>query len=138
MSYQDDIAPPQAWEKLQNNPDAKLIDVRTNAEWCFVGVPNLSPCGKEVICVEWVSFPTMQANGNFLQQMQEQGITPDDELLFLCRSGQRSGMAASFMTAQGYKNCFNVAQGFDGDLDDKGARGQVNGWKKHGLPWVQS
>ncbi len=138
MSYQGDLNIEETWKKLQDNPQATLIDVRTNAEWCFVGVPNLSQIDKECIFIEWVSFPAMQQNPHFMIRLTEVCASKEDELLFLCRSGQRSAMAARIATEQGFTQCFNVAEGFEGALDDEGRRGTIDGWKKAGLPWKQS
>ncbi len=138
-NYQGDITSKQAWQKLQDNPQAKLIDVRTTAEWGFVGLPQLDECHcKQVICVEWVSFPHMTQNADFMTQLKQQGVQEGDELLFLCRSGQRSMMAAITATAQGFTQCYNISDGFEGCPDDTGKRGTVSGWKASGLAWRQS
>ncbi len=137
-NYKGDITPSQAWQKLQDNPQAKLIDVRTSAEWCFVGLPQLGECGKQVICIEWVCYPDMSPNADFMTQLEQQGAQEGDELLFLCRSGQRSMMAAITATKQGFTQCYNISDGFEGCPDETGRRGTISGWKTSGLPWKQS
>ncbi|MEL6574829.1 MAG: rhodanese-like domain-containing protein [Pseudomonadota bacterium] len=146
-----EMGPAEAWEMLASNPSARMVDVRTKAEWSFVGVPDLSPAGKRVWTVEWVGFPSMAPNPRFLQELTELasadpelGGSMPETLLFICRSGARSMMAARTVAAEGEAtgigapaHCINVAEGFEGDLDSDGHRGNKNGWKVAGLPWRQ-
>ncbi|MBI2236327.1 MAG: rhodanese-like domain-containing protein [Magnetospirillum sp.] len=118
-------------------PAAKLVDVRTQAEWAYVGVPDLSALGKQPLLVSWQVFPTMVRNDAFAEQLRTLGIEPDDTLLFLCRSGVRSKAAAEYLTRLGYSACWNVADGFEGPHDDARHRGGKAGWKAANLPWVQ-
>lgn len=131
----------EVWKTLQSHPDSALIDVRTRAEWTFVGVPDLSPLGKRVLTVEWQTFPDSQLNAAFGTQLKslldQAGVNKNSELFFICRSGARSRMAAEAAMAAGFTNSRNVAEGFEGPLDDKGQRGKVAGWKAEGLPWMQ-
>lgn len=136
-SYAGDIGPRQAWEMLERDPKAMLIDVRTPAEWAYVGVPDLSRIGKQPVFVPWQLFPSMQQNPQFIEHMQMTGVDPDAPLLFICRSGVRSRAAAIAMTERGYRACYNIASGFEGDPDVAKHRGTVNGWKVEGLPWMQ-
>ncbi|MCP5371109.1 MAG: rhodanese-like domain-containing protein [Hyphomicrobiales bacterium] len=138
MSYAGDVMPQDAWEMLSNDPAAVLIDVRTQAEWAYVGIPDLSGLGKQPLFLPWQVFPSMQVNPEFIQQLASVGLPPDTPMLFLCRSGVRSRSAAKAMTAAGYSRAYNVAHGFEGDPDSRKHRGRVNGWKMDGLPWVQS
>ena len=135
--YAGDIKPKAAWDILQKDPDACLIDVRTDAEWRYVGLPKLDKLGKATHCVSWQVFPDNRLNGGFVEQIKGAGIRPDQPLLLLCRSGQRSKNAAIALTAAGYRCCYNVAEGFEGDRDGTGHRGTVGGWKVAGLPWEQ-
>ncbi len=123
-----------AWGMLIEDPNAVLIDVRTVAEWSFVGVPNLESIGKAVRHVEWTQFPGGVANPDFLKDATE-GLAADQPVLFLCRSGARSQAAASAFAEAGFTNLHNVAAGFEGDLDPEHHR--HDGWKDH-LPWNQS
>ena len=138
--YAGDISVKQAWEILKEEKAACLIDVRTRAEWMFVGVPDVSELGKETLFVEWQS--AQGQNPNFVTEVQaelkERGVNADAPLLFICRSGQRSRGAAMACTAAGFEASYNVAGGFEGDLDEKRHRGKLNGWRHDGLPWVQS
>tara|TARA_R110002049_G_scaffold101504_8_gene246225 strand:+ start:1553 stop:2179 length:627 start_codon:yes stop_codon:yes gene_type:complete len=139
-----EVGPQQAWEILSNDPTARLVDVRTRAEWSFVGVPDLAPLSGQTLLVEWKSFPQMQRNENFVSELLT-GLddAPASKLLFICRSGARSLEAARLVASAlgGQDNppeCINVAEGFEGDLDPAAHRGQSNGWKAAGLPWRQS
>lgn len=138
MSYAGDISVVDAWRILGEEATAHLIDVRTQAEWNFVGLPDLSDIEKPVHRVEWQGFPGGAPNPEFTDQVAATGVKPNDTLFFLCRSGGRSKAAAIAQTAAGYKKCFNVTGGFEGDLDADGHRGHVAGWKAAGLPWKQS
>ncbi|MDP7242307.1 MAG: rhodanese-like domain-containing protein [Rhodospirillales bacterium] len=135
--YAGDVTPKKAWEMLAKEADAVLIDVRTNAEWGFVGIPDLSELGKELVRVPWQQFPTMELNDDFAGQVTENGVKRSSPLLFICRSGQRSQSAALAMTAAGYGPCYNVSDGFEGPPDAERHRGTVAGWKVDGLPWRQ-
>jgi rhodanese-related sulfurtransferase len=140
--YAGDVTPNQAWDTLQSDPQAQMIDVRTAAEWNFVGVPDLDGLGRQVHCVEWQSFPSGTPNPSFVAQARQalaaSGAGPDTPVLLLCRSGARSRAAAIALTAAGYGACFNIAHGFEGDRDTQGHRGSVAGWKAAGLPWRQN
>jgi rhodanese-related sulfurtransferase len=139
-----EVLPDEAWRILERDPEAVLIDVRTRAEWGFVGVPDLAEVGRSTMLVEWAGFPGMSQNPSFVAQVIEQlGDDRPDTLLFLCRSGARSLRAAEAVAAhlagEGRSAvCLNVAEGFEGDLDREGHRGMLNGWKARGLPWRQS
>ena len=141
-AYAGDASPEEAWEVLSSEPGAALIDVRTAAEWTFVGVPDLSGIDAPLIRAEWQTYPSMQVDPEFTTRLEEAlaaaGSRPDSALFFLCRSGARSAAAARAMTAAGYSRCFNVAGGFEGMRDDAGHRGTVEGWKAANLPWVQA
>lgn len=135
MSYAGDITPQQAWELLQENPDAVLVDVRTDAEWRFVGVPETDSLGRRAVFAEWVSA-TGTPNANFVDELRQAGIETGP-VIFLCRSGQRSIGAATAATAAGLTPSYNVLEGFEGPLDADGHRGG-QGWRAAGLPWRQS
>lgn len=137
MSYAGDLSAKESWERLQRDSDAVLVDVRTRAEWSFVGFPDLSAAGKQPMLVEWQSFPTMALNAGFVQQIADH-VETSSPVLCLCRSGARSAAAAAALTAAGYTQAYNIAGGFEGDPDPHGHRGTVNGWKADGLPWRQS
>ena len=137
--YAGDLGAAEAWALLSRDPAAQLVDVRTTAEWSFVGVPDLSGIGRQAHCTEWQTFPSMAQNPGFTAQTDAAlGGHKDAPVLFLCRSGVRSRAAAMAMTAAGYTHAYNIAGGFEGDLDQTSHRGSKNGWKAAGLPWRQS
>ena len=137
--YAGDISPADAWDILNKDPNAQLVDVRTTAEWSYVGVPDLSAVGREAALVEWQSFPSMRTNPSFVAETERAtAVGKDTPLLFLCRSGVRSRAAAVAMTGAGYSRAYNIAGGFEGDPDAERHRGNKNGWKASGLPWKQT
>jgi rhodanese-related sulfurtransferase len=133
----EDIAPDAVWSALENDPNAQLVDVRTDAEWNYVGLPDLQPAGKQPLLIPWQIFPTMQVNGGFVEAMRQAGLTPAHKIYFLCRSGVRSLAAANAATAAGFPHAYNIADGFEGPPDGEGHRGNIAGWKASGLPWRQ-
>jgi rhodanese-related sulfurtransferase len=142
VDYAGDVGAAEAWEMLKKDPKAQLVDVRTQAEWNFVGLPDISSLSRRVHCIEWQTFPTLAPNPEFVAEVADvlaaSGAEKDTPVLFLCRSGARSRSAAMAMTRAGYQKSFNVAGGFEGDLDAERHRGRNNGWKAEGLPWKQS
>lgn len=142
MSYAGDVTCRDCWEDLSQQVSAQLIDVRTIAEWSFVGVPDLSAIAKHVHLVEWQRFPSMELNPGFVEdaatKLSSSGADKDSNIYVICRSGARSMAAADALAAAGYKNAFNVLSGFEGPSDRKNRRGTVAGWKVDGLPWKQN
>lgn len=136
MSYAGDITPQESWKLLNDNADAILVDVRTDAEWTWVGVPDLSSLGRDVVSVQWTT--AAGRNQNFVADLIAAGVTPGERpVIFLCRSGNRSIPAAQAATAAGIAPAYNMLEGFEGQLDANGHRG-VAGWRAEGLPWKQS
>ncbi len=143
-SMVDELAPIEAFNVLSDDPNSLLIDVRTRAEWSFVGMPDLSTLGKETVPIEWVSFPDMTQNAKFLEQIEQLiGGESPPRLMFICRSGSRSMAAARTVAAAMDQrgrtiHCTNIAEGFEGDLDAERHRSSHNGWRARGLPWQQA
>ncbi|MEO8750665.1 MAG: rhodanese-like domain-containing protein [Allobranchiibius sp.] len=137
--YAGDLTPQQAWALLTEHDDAMLVDVRTRAEWAYVGVPDTAALERPTELVEWVNFPEGAANTGFVNELQQTGLQRGDgrPLVFLCRSGVRSISAARAATAAGLGPAYNVLDGFEGGLDSDGHRG-TTGWRAAGLPWKQS
>ena len=133
----ENIAPAEVWTALRTDPDAQMVDVRTDAEWNFVGLADLSEAGKTPALIPWQVFPSMSVNPSFIDQLRHAGFTPQGKLYFLCRSGVRSYAAAQAAIAAGYPHAFNIADGFEGPVDAQGHRGVVSGWKATDLPWRQ-
>lgn len=138
------MPPREAFTTLRQTSDSALVDVRTTAEWAFVGLPDLGDLDRPLITVEWVSFPAMEPNRRFYDDVRQRagGHLPQ-HLFFICRSGARSLAAARFVAEQAAREgrtirCTNVSEGFEGDLDGDRRRGRLNGWKVAGLPWRQN
>lgn len=127
----------ESWKILKEDPRALLVDVRTEAEWVFVGVPDLSSLEKKIILLSWNDYPTMSVNKDFCEKLQSLVPDLDVPLLFICRSGGRSFDAAVAMAELGYKECYNISDGFEGELDANKHRSRRNGWKLVNLPWEQ-
>ncbi len=130
VCYKGALLPSEAYELLQAMPEAKVVDVRCQAELDWVGrIPG-------AIEVELLTYPGMQPNSDFWEQLSKQ-ITDDAVLLFICRTGVRSDKAATLSSHKGFINCYNVLEGFEGEKDETGHRGLKTGWKAAGLPWTQ-
>ena len=130
MSYAGDLTPQEAWDKLEEG--AILVDVRTEGEWAHIGIPDTKATENDPLFIQW-TFPGGVPNPDFINDLNQQA--PEDratELVFLCRSGQRSIAAAIAATQAGFTS-YNVLEGFEGDPDRFGER-TVNGWKNRGLP----
>jgi rhodanese-related sulfurtransferase len=131
------VTPAQAWSALKSDPKAQLVDVRTDAEWNLVGVPDLIEACKQAVLLQWQTYPAMQPNAQFIDQLKRVGFAPDHHLYFLCRTGGRSLAAARAAEAAGYLHTYNIVDGFEGNPDTKGHRGIQAGWKASNLPWRQ-
>jgi len=131
--YAGDLTPQQAWDLLAGDPDAVLVDVRTEGEWRAIGVPDTATAGKAPLFVEWVQAGG-RPNAGFLAELAAAGVTADSPIVFLCRSGQRSIGAARLATSSGLGPAYNVLEGFEGGPGFDGVRDR-EGWKVRGLPW---
>ncbi len=140
--YAGDVSAKAAFDALSAEPDAALVDVRTAAEWVYVGVPLLSGIGKSTVLVEWDEFPSGELVPDFIGRLEaaleKQGVDRNAPLYFICRSGNRSRHAAIAATAAGYARSYNIEFGFEGRLSPDRHRGTGGSWKTEGLPWVQS
>ncbi len=128
----ENLNPRQAWDLLQQNTDAVLVDVRTKVEHAFVGHPP------GAIHIAWKEAPDWQINANFVDEVKKLGPDKSAPVLLLCRSGQRSLDAAKALEEAGYERLINIIDGFEGSLDEHKHRGNLGGWRFNGLPWVQS
>ncbi len=139
-----ECGPAAAWAELSANKKTLLVDVRTRPEWSFVGVPDLQSAQAGMMLSEWRQFPGMGINAEFSATLlADFGPEIPEIIYFICRSGARSMEAArsvaEALNAQGKSvECVNVAEGFEGDVDQDGHRGKRNGWKARGLPWRQT
>ena len=131
LSYDGELLPAEAYDLWQRAPGAKLVDVRTHAEWDYVGrIPG-------AVEIEWESYPEGKLNPYFAEQLRKQ-VDPESLVMFICRSGNRSHHAATAAAAAGYTQSYNVVEGFEGKKDASGHRNSVGGWRVAGLPWSQS
>ena len=141
-AYAGDVSAKDAWSALSAAPKTALIDVRTAAEWAYVGVPSLASIGKAPLLVEWDEFPSGHLVPDFIGRLKaelaKQGIGEETPLYFICRSGNRSRHAAIAATAAGYSRAYNVILGFEGRLSPERHRATEGSWKAENLPWVQS
>ena len=128
----ENINPKQAWNLLQQNNKAVLVDVRTKIEHAFVGHPV------DALHVAWKEAPDWQVNPNFVAEVEK--LVPDKNVpvLLLCRSGQRSLDAAKALEEAGFQRLINIVDGFEGPLDQHNHRGNIGGWRFDKLPWAQS
>ena len=133
LPYAGAVTPQEAYTLLQADPAVKLVDVRTAAERDWVGRVAL-PAAQH-LAVQWNLYPGGVHNPDFLTQLAE-FAHKGDTLLFLCRSGVRSRHAAKLATEQGYKHCYDILEGFEGDKNEQGHRKSVSGWCNAGLPWI--
>lgn len=129
LPYAGSVAPHDAWDLFRSG-EAVLVDVRSAEERKFVGhVP-------ETRHVAWMTGLSLSRNPRFIKELEHKA-DKDDVILLLCRSGKRSAAAAEAAAKAGFKNVFNITEGFEGDLDDQQRRGGFNGWRHAGLPWIQ-
>lgn len=135
-----DLTPQQAYDLMQKNPRAVLIDVRSSMEYLFVGHPKGS------IHVAWIDEPDWKINPHFAAQVRQvmlggisaiEGKGSTAPVVLICRSGKRSLEAGELLAKEGFSEVFHVTEGFEGELDDSHHRSTVGGWRFHGLPWEQ-
>jgi len=130
LSYSGALTPREAYELWRAAPGAKLVDVRTRAEWDYVGrIP-------EAVEIEIQGYPGGRPNPSFIAELEQQ-VDKAAPVLFICRSGARSHNAALQATKAGYTDAYNVLEGFEGDRDEQGHRNTVGGWRAARLPWIQ-
>lgn len=135
-----EISSQQAWEILQGDPQAVILDVRTSMEYEYVGHPL------NALHIPWKEAPDWKVDVEFTNKVRQALIKrtgPDQDpettaILAICRSGKRSQAAAEALAAQGFDNLYNIEDGFEGDLDNNRHRNTVNGWRVANLPWEQS
>ena len=137
MSYKRNLLPKMAVERLQNNPQALFVDVRSKAEFKYVGCPEIS------ILIPWINDPDWEPNPEafsdaVMQELDGRENLSDTEIILICRSGFRSNEALKCLENKGFTQVSHVASGFEGDLDENDHRGNLNGWRHDGMPWSQS
>ena len=137
MSYKRNLLPKMAVERMNENPEAVLIDVRTRAEHKYVGFPDNS------ILIPWFDEPDLESDpdafyNSVIDALSDRSEAMDTELILICRSGFRSNEALKCLLSKGFTCVSHVASGFEGDLDENDHRGNLNGWRNDGMPWSQS
>ena len=137
MSYKRNLLPKMAVERLQNNPQALFVDVRSKAEFKYVGYPENS------ILIPWIDDPDWEPNPEafsdaVMQELDGCENLSDTEIILICRSGFRSNEALKCLENKGFTQVSHVASGFEGDLDENDHRGNLNGWRHDGMLWSQS
>ena len=137
MSYKRNLLPKMAVEKLQDNPQALFVDVRSKAEYKYVGFPENS------ILIPWIDDPDWEPNAeafsdSVMQELDGRENLLNTEIILICRSGFRSNEALKCLENKGFTQVSHVASGFEGDLDENDHRGNLNGWRHDGMPWSQS
>ncbi|WP_250476509.1 MULTISPECIES: rhodanese-like domain-containing protein [unclassified Caballeronia] len=133
LTYAGAFSPVEAFELLQLDPRARLVDVRTRAELDWVGRPAID--GAQYAHIEWIRYPGSVPNAEFIEQLR-QVATPDTPVVFLCRSAARSKLAAVAAQKAGYAQAYDLLEGFEGDKDGQGHRKTVSGWCFRKLPWI--
>jgi rhodanese-related sulfurtransferase len=129
LPYAGALLPSEAHELAQAG--AKIVDVRTKPELAYVGrIPGS-------LAVEWQTYPGNMPNPEFIGELAA-SAGKDQTLMFICRSGARSHGAAEAAARAGWKESYNILEGFEGDKDEAQHRNSVGGWRKAGLPWTQS
>ena len=129
LPYAGALSPQEAFELLQHNPSAVLVDVRSRAELELVGhVPHANH-------IEWAFYPGMLPNAEFAEQLA-QAVDKELTVIFMCRTGGRSHNAAVVAQQLGFANAYNMLEGFEGEANNLIQRTQINGWKHAGLPWT--
>lgn len=134
LPYAGAVTPEEAYDLLQKNPQVILVDVRTNAERDWVGRVSIAEAQHKA--VQWSTYPGGVPNPAFLNELAQALPSKDSIVLFLCRSGVRSRHAAKLASENGYSQCYDILQGFEGDKDHHGHRKTVGGWCSAALPWV--
>lgn len=134
LPYAGAVTPDEAHQLLQNDSKVMLVDVRTNAERDWVGRVAINEGQHHA--VQWSLYPGGTPNPDFITQLQTAVPDKAATVLFLCRSGVRSRHGAKLATENGYTNCYDILQGFEGDKDTEGHRKTVGGWCSAGLPWM--
>ncbi len=136
MEYKRNLLPKMAVDRLNENPEAVLIDVRTSAEYKYVGFPENS------ILIPWFDEPDLNSDPSAFckavnNHLSDRSDILSTELILICRSGFRSNEALKCLQSNGFTCVSHVASGFEGDLDENDHRGNLNGWRNDGMPWSQ-
>ncbi|MCK5727534.1 MAG: rhodanese-like domain-containing protein [Thiotrichaceae bacterium] len=130
MSHLIELTAKQAFTFLTENPDARLVDIRSSMEFLFIGHPTTA------IHLAWMDDPDWDINPNFVKEVSQQQVK-NSPIVLICRSGNRSEKAGKQLIEAGLSHIYHINDGFEGDRDDENHRGDINGWRWAGLPWEQ-
>ena len=126
------LQPTEAWQLLQQHPEALFVDVRMEIESLYVGRPP----GVENI--PWYEYPDLTPDAQrFAAAVAREAGDTQRLVVLICRSGKRSADAGLALEAAGFSQVVNVVHGFEGELDGDFHRSTINGWRQAGLPWEQ-
>jgi rhodanese-related sulfurtransferase len=133
------LTPQAAWQMLQDDPRAVLVDIRSTMEYLFVGHP------KGAVHVAWIDEPEWTVNPHFVTDIRKlllggASCTEDHRcapIILICRSGKRSLDAGRTLLDAGFGQVYHVHEGFEGELDEEHHRSTRGGWRFRGLPWEQ-
>lgn len=133
------VSATEAYELIQNDPRALLIDVRSNMEFLFIGH------SVGAMSIPWIDEPDWVINPNFAAEVRKLILGGLDHrsdghnvpVLLICRSGKRSLEAGNLLLKEGFHDVYNVEEGFEGELDENHHRSALAGWRFDGLPWEQ-
>lgn len=133
------IDPLQAWDILNADPRAVLVDIRSSMEYLFVGHP------KGAVHVPWIDEPDWDINPDFIVEVRKVmlgGVVSNPgqssaPVILICRSGKRSKQAGEALLEAGFHSVYHIHEGFEGDLDENRHRSTLGGWRFHNLPWEQ-
>lgn len=139
MSEVKSISAKEAMQLITDQPKSLLVDVRSHMEYLFIG----HPVG--AVHIPWIDEPEWDINPHFVRDVRQLllgGLSDDGSgvqvpVILICRSGKRSYEAGQLLVHEGFKNVYNVEDGFEGELDDHHHRSTLGGWRCEGLPWEQ-
>ena len=137
-NYAGNVSAKRAWEVLSSEKNSFLIDVRTDAEWQFSGVPVLREIGKETAFISWQNYPNFELNPKFFSTIEALGLPHDAKIFFICKLGSRSEAAAEAVTNLGYASAYNIELGMEGAHESSRHGVNTKGWKAENLPWEQA
>ena len=141
--YAGEVSAKAAWEALSQSPAATLVDVRSTAEWVYVGVPVLAEIGKAPALIEWDAFPSGELVPDFVGRLrggarQAAASMPTRRSTSSVVPATAAATRRSLQPLPATRVAYNVALGFEGRLGPDRHRGTAGSWKAEGLPWVQS
>ena len=133
------LTPNEAWDMVNRDARAILVDIRSSMEYLFVGHP------RGAVHIPWIDEPEWVVNPNFVTEIRKLilGGVVDDvasgsaPIILICRSGKRSKEAGLALLNAGIHNVYHIDEGFEGELDEQHHRSSLGGWRYHNLPWEQ-